>query len=319
MLFAMPLSFLDLPRELRDDVYKELFLIEDPVRLFIREISCPSVDCYETTDDEDDEDYEDDEDDGDDEDDEDDEDGEADKSPYEIAWSSDSSDDGDPKAPSLPRRPDEDVHQPEKEPSTESGPKARLDERYSLVLVTDSSVMRSFTGSTKENYGQKNALLQANRQVSKEAREYLYSHTHFVVSPDYRLCWHFFPVYPFFAGEALRKADGVCVLNTFFDTIGPSNAQSIRHFWFSPPGLLEWELLSMCITLHDRCPNLQSLKLAKGRFLDHEDSMGHYDLASYMKPIGKYFEEWLGKDPERLAEFYDALAKMFGLDRIILD
>ncbi|KAK8134484.1 hypothetical protein PG984_006496 [Apiospora sp. TS-2023a] len=328
----MPPSFLDLPRELRDEVYKELFLIEDHVRLFIREHPCHTVDCYETTDDEDEdeEDYDDsdDEDDDDDEEEEDDDvegnicdDGDGDDDgdgeyPDEIVWSSDSSDDDEPDAPSLPRRPIEDAH-PKKGISTLKGSPALLDELYSLVLVTESRVMRSSTSSTKESYEHKNALLEVNRQVSEEACEYLYTHTRFVVSPDYRLCGKYLPVYPFCGGEALRQADGVCVLNTFFDTIGPVNAQWVRHFWFSPRGLLDWELLGMCIALHDRCPDLRTLKLSQGLFLDPENALSQFDIVSILKPVGIYFENGLGDDPEQLAEFYNQVAKMFGLDRIL--
>ncbi|KAK7978095.1 hypothetical protein PG988_005585 [Apiospora saccharicola] len=326
----MPLSFLDLPRELRDEVYKELFLIEDYVRLFIREHPCHTVDRYETTeddeddDDEDEEDYDDSDDDDDEEDDEEDDDVEGDgaddgdgEHPDEIVWSSDSSDDDDLDAPSLPRRPIESAH-PKKEISTLKGSPALLDELYSLVLVTESKVMRSSASSTKESYEHKNALLKVNRQVAEEACEYLYTHTRFVVSPDYRLCGKYFPVYPFCGGEALRQANGVCVLNTFFETIGPVNVQWIRHFWFSPRGLLDWELLGMCIALHDRCPDLRTLKLSQGLFLDPENALSQFDIVNILKPVSSRIENVLSDDPEQLAEFYNQVAKMFGLDRILL-
>lgn len=298
----MPLSFLDLPRELRDEIYRELFLIEDPVRLFIRERPPSHEEEWFTTDDEVDEE-------------EDDEDEEGDEYSYETVWNSDSSDDGDPNVPPLPRRPIGDAYGPKKETPPKEGFPALVNERDSLVLATSSRVLRSSTHST--DYGHKNALLRTNRQISQEACVYLYSHTRFVVSPDYRLCYDYYPIYPFWGSEALREADGVCVLNTFFNTIG-TNAQHIRHFWFTLTGFMEWELLCMCLTLLDRCPSLQSLKLAEGRFLDPECALRHFDISYRSKPIGRYFVDWMEVYPELLAEFYDEVAKMLGLDRIIL-
>ncbi|KAK7920545.1 hypothetical protein PG985_008567 [Apiospora marii] len=288
----MPVSFLDLPRELRDDVYKELFLIEDPVRLFICEKPSSPEDEWYTTDD-------------DDEDDEDDEEDEDDHYHSVTVWSSDSSDNSDPNALPLFK----------KETPAKEGSPVLSDERDSLVLATSSRVCRS-SRFRKEYYDDKNALLRVNRQVSQEAREYLYSHTQFVVSPDYRLCYDYFPTYPFWGGEALRKADGACVLNIFFDTIG-INAQYTRHFWFTLSGFLEWELLGMCLALHDRCPSLQSLKIAEGRFLDPECALHHYDII--WNPVGRCLVDWMHMCPELLAEFFEELAKMLGLDRIILE
>ncbi|KAK8086468.1 hypothetical protein PG994_001442 [Apiospora phragmitis] len=97
--------------------------------------------------------------------------------------------------------------------------------------------------------------------------------------------------------------------------IGPTNAANIRHFWFLPPGILEWELLGMCIALHDRCPDLQSLKLADAHFHDDELEARRDELVNALTSIDDYLDLWENENPEQLAEFCSELAKMFGFDR----
>lgn len=246
----MAVTFTDLPKEIRNAIYEEVFFIEGPVRLILDE-STTNSDTL-------------------------------------IPWYS--------------------ICAPESD--TENR------------LFCDTRITR---GSSQIAGAQSNSLLRVNREIGREACEFLYSNTRFVMGPNRQTdfdfaCWGI--------DNILGSPGGVCILRKFVERIGAHNAANIRHFWVSLPGILPWEFLGICFELRDRFPNLRTLTLADAQFPNYGISeryaafkvyTGVYPKGSYRSkfPIDDYFKMWEEEEPKEVSNLYSELTKMFDSLRLI--
>ncbi|KAK6844474.1 hypothetical protein PG995_014584 [Apiospora arundinis] len=281
----MPVTFTDLPRELRDAVYKEVLFVEKPVRLIVDENPLFRGTIPE-----------------------------EENAPVSLySFMSDIGEDAEErrrrlsyeywllmsekKIAALPQRDDD-------------FPDLFCDTRYHR------------RGTTQPFEPHKNAL-RVNRKIGREACEYLYANTTFVMGPDRHLDYDFIN----WGSSHMKGPGGICILRKFIEKIGAQNAANVRHFWVSLPGIYPWEFLGICFELRTLFPQLRTLQLADAEFPNDGVARRHQStrfqttgIAKWFSPqyyFHDYFKAWEKKDPKALSEFFAELTKMFACLRLI--